>query len=451
MQLRPYQTVAVQFATNALINYSGAALFLVPGLGKTGVSIAIINNLHALHGINRVLVVCPTRVIPHWHSEAAAWQSTLPASTLYDPSITTRLALLRNAAPGIYTISTGLLHWLSLHKHFRFDLIIFDESSYYRNWSAQRTKAARRLAAVTPHRLLLSGSPAPNTPSELFPQAYLCDLGLSLGDTLTKFNAIYTHRGGYENREHIFTPELAPKLQSAIAHLTLRQDSSLLTGFPTLTINPVIVPLPPQALQTYKQMERELYTDLMDPAKPILALSGSAKYLATRQLASGSCYTSPTDRTVQFLHDAKLQACQEIIQETPGPVIIAYQFTHELATLLHTFHNAPAIHGGTTPAQTADIIAKWKLKQVPVLLVQSQAISHGIDGLQFGGCSIIHYTLTDNADTFDQLNARLARSGQTQPVVAHVLVAQATIDRAVLRSVQSRITMQKTLLEYFSA
>jgi superfamily II DNA or RNA helicase len=445
--VRPYQIAAAQFTADAIMSHNGAALFLSPGLGKTAVSISTINLLHYLHNVHRVLIVAPTRVLPHWHAEAARWGSVLPVNSLYDRSPTVRDQLIADNGPGIYTISHGLLHWLTQKTHPRFDLLVIDESSYHRNWSSQRTKAARRMAVITPSRLLLSGSPAPNTPAEMFPQAFLLDRGLSLGTTLGQFQAQYCHRGGYENREYLFTPERAPALQSAIAHLCIRQDSTLLTGFPALTINPVTVTLPPDALTIYKQMEGQLYTDLT--SKPILALSGSAKYLCTRQLASGSCYVSPTDRTVQFIHDEKLQACAGIIQETLGPVIIAYQFTHELRALQAAFPSAPHIAGGTSLTDTTHIIDKWRQHQTPILLAQSQSISHGVDGLQYGGSSIIWYTLTDSSDTFTQFNARLARSGQTQPVVAHVLLAQSTIDKAILRSVQNKLTTQEALLEYF--
>ena len=70
----------------------------------------------------------------------------------------------------------------------RFNVLDLDESHYIKNKSAKRTKALMRLARVTPHVFLLSGTPAPNRPVELWSQ--LCAiLGVNRIGTYTSFTA----------------------------------------------------------------------------------------------------------------------------------------------------------------------------------------------------------------------------------------------------------------------
>ena len=51
-----------------------------------------------------------------------------------------------------------------------FNVLILDESHYVKNKNAKRTKALMKLAKKTPHVFLLTGTPAPNKPVELWSQ-----------------------------------------------------------------------------------------------------------------------------------------------------------------------------------------------------------------------------------------------------------------------------------------
>ena len=60
----------------------------------------------------------------------------------------------------------------------KFNVLILDESHYAKNKDAKCTKAIRKLARKVPHVFLLSGTPAPNAPVELYTQMsiirYMC-------------------------------------------------------------------------------------------------------------------------------------------------------------------------------------------------------------------------------------------------------------------------------------
>ena len=62
---------------------------------------------------------------------------------------------------------------------------------------------------------------------------------------------------------------------------------------------------------------------------------------------------------------------------------------------------------------------------------------HGLN-LQQGGHIILWLELTYNYEYYAQANARLHRTGQTQPVQVWHLVAKDTVDEGVLRLLQNK-------------
>ena len=442
--LRDYQLTAVTLSVESLLRQSGFSLLLSPGLGKTGVTCRVIAVLNAIDNLTRVLVTAPSRVMHHWLHESTAWQSGLSVRIL-DGSPVQRLKLLNSRFDGIVVVSHDLLHWLTQQKTPPFQLFVWDESSKAKNWSAKRTKAGRRIASTAGKRMVLTGSPMPNCPSEFFPQQFMLDRGKTLGTTVGKFRERFMHRGGFENREWIFDAQQLLPFQELIAPWVLRQDSSLLTGFPDIIYTDIKIDLEPAAKAIYKEIETELYTELTD--NPLFAMSGASRYSLCRQIASGSYYDE--HQVTQNVHHEKLQVLSDRIDEIDGPVLVAYHFRHSLEQIRTIYPSAPAINGDTSAKETQAIIARWQTGAIPVLLAQCQAISHGIDGLQFSSNRIIWYEPTDMPEVHEQLNARLARSGQTKTVFVDYLIVRGTTEVAILNVLRKKQTVQQALLAYF--
>jgi len=121
------------------------------GVGKSAQGIAL-----AKHFGGRVCVVCPSYLCKNWKREFEFWYPTLDigivAKTVPNESI---------------IVSYDLTHRRQLG---RFTTLVLDESHYMKNKSAKRTKALMKLAKQTRHVFLLTGTPAPNKPVELWTQ-----------------------------------------------------------------------------------------------------------------------------------------------------------------------------------------------------------------------------------------------------------------------------------------
>ena len=110
--------------------------------------------------------------------------------------------------------------------------------------------------------------------------------------------------------------------------------------------------------------------------------------------------------------------------------MVAYQFKSELDYLKKTFPEATCL-------DTEDDIKKWNEGRTRMILVHPASAGWGLN-LQFGGNIIVWFSLTYDAEIYAQLNKRLHRSGQTDPVSLVHIIARNTIDERVLKILKTK-------------
>jgi SWI/SNF-related matrix-associated actin-dependent regulator 1 of chromatin subfamily A len=131
------------------------------GLGKTVQCAGLLNYLPE---IASCLVVCPASLKGSWHRELNRWLCPPARSILVCNGNTAELG---NA--GIVIVNYDLLgKFYPFLSKCQWDLIIFDEGHYLKNPEATRTRHARELACQAKRRVILTGTPLLNRPSELW-------------------------------------------------------------------------------------------------------------------------------------------------------------------------------------------------------------------------------------------------------------------------------------------
>ena len=78
----------------------------------------------------------------------------------------------------------------------RWDIVVVDESTYLKNWSTHRMRYMKKMIKTIEKRIILTGTPAANSLSDLFSQMFIVDNGESLGRTLTSFRANFCQPAG---------------------------------------------------------------------------------------------------------------------------------------------------------------------------------------------------------------------------------------------------------------
>lgn len=461
MQLHKYQQESRDFLLENLTKHSGAGLWLEPGLGKTATTLDAMLAMFELGQVQKAAVVAPARVIAtSWPKEIKNWGIPLSWGWLKG-SLEERLDVVATK-PDIYFIGSEnlalrnfseetrakrkdpqLAEWL-LKSGFRADLLVVDEVTYFKNWSASRSKVLRKLIKSIPKRITLTGTPTPNGLGEIFSQHYLLDEGKLLTPYITRFRERFMRSCGFEGRQWEMRPDMVPILQQMLAPYYMSGTALEHLDMPELVINPIEVELPERAMRVYRDMEKGMYAEIDEVG--LVAMSGGGKYNLCRQIASGCAYDE--DKNPVSVHDAKLDALDGLIEELNGkPLLVAYWYNHEFDRLAQRYPHAAVIRQGVSPTKTKEIIAGWQAGTIKLILAQASTLSHGVDGLQKAGNDLCWFTLTDQPEVKFQLERRIFRQGvQGDQVRLHYLLAKSTIDRTIFRTLANKEATQTDVM-----
>jgi SNF2 family DNA or RNA helicase len=179
-ELRPYQWRAFWWG----VRKKCAALFLDMGLGKTIIVLSILKYFfHKKILTKPVLLIAPIRVIyTVWMQEAARWRHTRSLTfSIVHGTEKQRLAAL-DVPADIYLINPHNIRWLlrllrskKARNNWPFGGLVIDESSAFKNAGAKRFRTLRHYVHLFSVRLILSGTPTPNSLLELWSQMFIVD------------------------------------------------------------------------------------------------------------------------------------------------------------------------------------------------------------------------------------------------------------------------------------
>jgi SNF2 family DNA or RNA helicase len=409
-------------------------MFLDMGLGKTVVTLSAIADLIAGLEIRAALVVAPIRVIESvWPQEAQKWDHLRHLKiVVVRGSAKERLAKLAEPAD-IYLINFEQLIWLSdiasRMKVLPWDMMVFDESTKMKSASARRFKRTKPMLPRCKRFAILTGTPTPNSYMDLWAQIYLLDGGARLGEFVTYFRERYFDYNPW-TYELKLKPGAAKQIRDKIRDLVMCLRSEDYLKLPPCVETVIPVDLPPKVLDLYHEFEEELFIKVQDTE--VEAFNAAALSMKCRQLTSGAVYDVPSEegpRKWQVVHDAKLDALEDVIEEANGePLLVVYEFRHELARLLARWPKTPWIGGGSK--DSGAIIDQWNKGKLKLLFVHPASVGHGVN-LQFGGRLLVWTSGTWSYELYEQMAKRLHRQGQTKPVMVYLLVARGTVDETV--------------------
>lgn len=449
-----YQQHALQWLITRTItgnDEAGAALFLDPGLGKTSITLAWLNLLSGMKLHRSALVVAPLRVVYSvWPREVDKWEQFSGLRTvIIHGSPTQRLAALSTPAD-IYLINPEGVSWLQTvmeKKDLPFDTLVIDESSKFKTWGSSRTKAMRKLVKRFDRRLILTGTPSPNGLQDLFAQIFIADRGASLGTTISAFRNRYFYRGGFGGYKYMPIENADKLIYDRISNVCLRMSADEFLDLPGLIENDVWIDLPAKAAKQYRQLEKEMFLALDEDDGELTPANAGTRYNACRQVCNGGVYDIEDKTVVHQIHSAKIEAVRDLVDELQGkPALIAFQYRHDLDRLREVWPKIPSIDGQTSATKADQLVEQWNEGKLPLLAVQPQSLSHGVNMQAGPGRDIIWIGLNDSLEVYLQLNARLHRQGVTGQVRIHRVMARETVDEAVLDRIERKDAGQNALL-----
>lgn len=430
-------------------------LWLDMGLGKTIVTLTSIAHLIGTGFLRGVVIVAPIRVIRLvWRQEAAKWEHTkhLRFSMMTGTRDQRTRALLRPA--DIWLINYENLGWMaevldtyfvSKGKPMPFNGVVWDEISKMKNSTTNRVKAVRKVLPAFDWTTGLTGTPASNGYKDLHGQFLVVDKGQRLGVSKTAFKTrFYKKAGPYKEVPY---PDTEETIKNLIGDITLEMSAEDYNKLPDLIVNDVEVEMPTEVRAKYEQMEREFFT-VLDSGKELEVFNSAALTNKCLQFSNGAVYPVAGMPLWEPVHDAKLDALEEIIDEAQGsPVLCAYAYRSDAERIMQRFKSLDPINlteckseGSLTAA-----MARWKSGQCALMIGHPASMGHGIDGLQHAGRTLVWFGLNWSLDLYDQFNARVRRQGQGASVVCHRILCRDTLDQAQAIALNEKATTQAGL------
>lgn len=422
--------------------------FLAPGLGKTVISLTVADILkYDLLQANKFLVIAPKKVAETtWVKEAEKWDHLqhLRLSQVLG-GVSKRVKAL-NAKADVYVINRENVEWLVdyYRNDWPFDVVFVDELSSFKNHRAKRTRALVRVRKKIKRIYGLTGTPAANGLMDLWSQLYLLDMGERLGKHIGQYRERYFEpdkRNQYQVFSYAPKPGAEEAIYKAIGDICISMSAKDYLQLPgSLPPIPHWVALDSKARVAYDRLERELLLQVDDHT--INASTAAVLNAKLLQLCNGAIYDD--SRNVVEIHNCKIEALLELIEEMCGqPVIIYYHYKHDLTRIKKALlKTGLRVREMLTPQDEDD----WNAKKIDVLLAHPQSVAYGLN-LQDGGNQIIWFGPTYSLEQFIQANDRLDRQGQLRKVLIHILLVEDSMDEAVMTSMERKDSDQNKLLD----
>ena len=442
MNFKPYPHQ--EAGINWIIQKQACALFWGMGTGKTVTTLTAIDLLlHDQLEDGPVLVIAPKRVAENtWSKETAKWEhlNHLRISRVMGTAKQRQDALLTKA--DVYVINRENVVWLvdMIGHRWPFRIVVIDELSSFKSAQAKRWKALRKVRGRIRRLIGLTGTPRPNGLEDLWPEVYLLDQGERLGRTLGAFRSrflipekmnghiVYSYRpkDGAE-------AEVYERLSDVC--MSIRKEDVL--SLPGQIYDDIVLDTPAALLKQYKQFERDKVLECLDEEGDIVAGTEAALTNKLLQFANGAIYDM--DGAVHHIHDVKLDALEELVEEAGGdPVLVLYAYKHDAERIRERI-TCRALD------TEADIDA-WNRGEIPVALAHPASIGHGLN-LQEGGHITIWFGLSWSLELYEQANERLNRPGQKNVCRVYHLIMKGTHDERVLKSLQRKEKGQSAAIE----
>jgi len=430
------------------ITHKYLAYFLDPGLGKTSIILQLFKILQAIGLVKAMIVIAPLRpCYLVWPKEVKKWSNFnhLSVTVLHSEWKVPREISIKEKHD-IYVINPEGLPWLIAQLkgkrkvNWPFDMLVVDESTKFKNMSSLRFRNLRWMLGAFKRRYILTGTPIPNGLRNIQGQMAIVDQGQTFGTVKSYFYHDYFKRIGRPEWNNWIPKDKAAekKIYKKCAPFVMRMKAADYLELPEKIINPIRIKLPRKAQKYYNEMEKELFT-LIETDELNASTTGVARGKC-HQIANGCIYKdedplAPKQKKREFVivHEKKLDALEDLIEELDEkPLLIGYNFKHDLIQLQKRFKGIKNIGSGVSMNEVVKIEKDWNKGKIPLLAAYPGSAALGLN-LQEVGQDVFFYSLIDDFENYDQFILRVLRQGNDREFVrVHQCIAEDTVDEAIV-------------------
>ena len=446
------------------------------GTGKTATVLGAAQELFKGGKIDLVLIVAPLSVFGSWERQMARfcavnYRFMLVTGTRkernerMDDIKTLRQALIKKRLIVACVNYEALRLYADDLIKLKPGLVVFDESTFIKNRSAQMTKAAVRVSKAAKYATGLTGTPISNNVGDLFGQLHAISSEF-VGDDYWHFVQSFAKFGGYKNKEIVGTRNLKG-LEWILSKCSLRVRKDEVLDLPALTQETREIVLEGDQKEAYDKAATDFYfaveavkkglRDLGDKEDPdkrrelytVLIKNAMTRLLRCQQIAGGHC-KSEMGETIYWPDNPKVLELVKIAEESGDQRIVVFsRFIEDLEqgrkALVKAGFPCEVYHGSVKQVDRARIENDFLSDSTQVKAVLTQVKTGGF-GIDFSRASIaVFYNNWFSWAVRDQAQSRLHRLGQKRNVLCIDLLGRETVDEAVLSTVLSKRTLSEVL------
>ncbi len=350
------------------------------------------------------------------------------------------------------------------HPSFSVNEVLVHNSSRIKNHKSDTYKNLIKMISKMKFRVVMSGTPCPNSYTELWTQINFIKPGL-LPESFNKFRNKYFYLGrgdqkmqvqGYMPRKAMaemfkkgwtykISPQMRDEFFSLIAPWTywLKKEDCL--DLPETVDEIRLVEMTVPQKKAYKEMKRDLITWIEDNA--VTAQVALTKLMKLRQITSNFLLTEDHEAIELGPSNPKFKALEELLEDIGDkPVIIWAVFKKDITYLTEklAYRKSGNLYSGTIDKQ--DTINKFKSGEIMTLICNPQSVAHG---LTLVNCSYsIYYSLDYSWENYIQSKNRIHRIGQKNKCTYIHLLADNSIDQMIYQVLGDKDRRNEILSEF---
>lgn len=355
----------------------------------------------------------------------------------------------------VYVTNHDASKWLAKQKpafFAQFDEIVMDESTAFKHYTSQRSRALLRIIKHFKYRTCMSATPTSNTIVDIWHQILLLDNGARLGKLYYPFrqSVATPEQTGRDTRMVTWTDKDGAEeaVFSLISDIVVRHKLDDCADIPENHHYPLAYEMSAKQKKAYMEMEQSqvLWLDQVGAT----AINKAAVRTKLLQIASGAVYSSP-DKYL-LVDTSRYELVLDLCEQRKHPLVL-FLWNHQRDQLIAGAEargmKYEVFDGDTSDSDRAVIVKRYQAGHYDALLAHPKTVGHGQTLTR--GTSTIWASPTSDLELAIQASSRQRRLGQTEKTETLVVVAEGTIDEVAYESMLQKDTRQNNLLDLMSS
>jgi len=414
------------------------------GTGKTASAIWAADYLMKQRKIKRVLIVCPLSIMDSaWRNDLFTFAMHRTVDVAYG-SKRKREKVINGGAEFVIINYDGVSIVEDAVKAARFDLVIVDEATHYKNVQTTRWKTLNRILHEDTWLWMMTGTPAAQSPLDAYGLAKLVN-----SQAVPRFFGAFRDMVMYKQTQFKWAPkETANETVHHALQPAIRFTKDECLDLPDMVYVKRNVELTKQQAKYYEALRKR--NVLQVAGEDVTAVNAAVAMNKLLQISAGAVYSDGGD-TVRFDIKNRYSVLKEAIDESSKKVLVFIPFKHIIDVLSEKLTKdgitCAVIRGDVSVSNRTNIFKRFQETTDPqVLLIQPQAAAHGVT--LTAASTVVWWGPTSSLETYAQANARVHRSGQTSKCTV-VQLQGSTVERHVYKLLDARIDVHAKMIDLY--